>query len=127
MSKPRKKPNTRFHAFIVEPSPDFEPTNWQQTPRHYRIVSYVGPKDFRGSADAWKFLYNHDALSRGDQSRWAICLDFDAPILKQRAQNIEDQLPEPRRPAEGIECPTARVPRLPASYQTPNSTAATTT
>jgi len=83
MTKPRRKPNTRFHAFIVEPSPDFQPSNWQQTPRHYRIVSYAGPKDFRGPADAWKFLYNHDALQRGDQSRWAICLDFEMPIRNQ--------------------------------------------
>jgi len=83
MTKPRRKPNTRFHAFIVEPSPDFRPTNWQQTPRHYRIVSYIGPKDFRGPADAWKFLHNHEALRSGDQTRWAICVDFEVPIMNQ--------------------------------------------
>ena len=88
MTKPRRKPSSRFHAFIVEPSPDFQPSNWQQTPRHYRIVEYVGPKGLRGPADAWKFLHNHDALHRGDQKRWAICLDFQVPIVDQL--NSED-------------------------------------
>ena len=76
-----KNSNSRFHAFVVEPSPGFKPKNWRQNPQHYRIVSYVGPKEFRGAADAWKFLFNHEALGRGDQTRWAICLDFDKPIL----------------------------------------------
>ena len=83
LRKLNKKTNSRFHAFVVEPSPGFKPKNWRQNPQHYRIVSYVGPKEFRGSADAWKFLYNHEALERGDQTRWAICLDFDKPILDQ--------------------------------------------
>lgn len=83
MTKLRRKPNTRFHAFVVEPSPGFEPTNWQQTPEHYRIVNYVGPKDFRGAADAWKFLFNHNALRSSQQTRWAICLDFEMPVQNQ--------------------------------------------
>ncbi len=80
MTKPRRKPETRFHTFIVEPSPDFEPVNWQQTPDHYRILKYVGPEKFRGSADAWKFLHNHRVLQTGSTDQWAIYLDLDFPM-----------------------------------------------
>ena len=100
MTKPRrlsKKTNSRFHAFVVEPSPGFKPKNWRQNPRHYRIVSYVGAKEFRGAADAWKFLYNHEALEREDQTRWAICLDFDKPIPDQIRQRGLDAPSNPAR------------------------------
>ncbi len=122
MSKPRKKPNSRFHAFIVEPSPDFKPNNWQQTPKHYRIVSYVGPKDFRGPADAWKFLYNHDALRRGDQTRWAICLDFEGSFLIQRGS--EQKAPQHKTDSlETASQASGSISRLPDCYQTPKNAA----
>ncbi|MFK7768309.1 MAG: hypothetical protein AB8B55_13880 [Mariniblastus sp.] len=85
MTKLRRKPSTKFHAFIVEPTPDFEPTNWRQTPTHYRIVRYLGPKEFKGSADAWKFMHNHEALheerSGKHMNEWALYLDFETPIF----------------------------------------------
>lgn len=77
MTKLRRRPATRFHAFLVEPAPGFNPNNWRQKPRHYRIVEYIGPNCFRGTADAWKFLYNHEAIQKGDTSRWALLLDFE--------------------------------------------------
>jgi hypothetical protein len=79
MTKPRKKPATQYHAFLVEPMPGFAPNNWQQKPDHYRILEYVGPKHFKGRADAWKFLHNHDAIERGGEiTQWAIYLDFES-------------------------------------------------
>lgn len=81
MTKPRRKPATQFHAFLVEPMPGFAPTNWRQKPDHYRILEYVGPKHFKGSADSWKFLHNHEALLRGETQRWAIYLDFESAVF----------------------------------------------
>lgn len=81
MTKFRRKPATRFHAFLVQPNPEFEPRNWQQTPRHYRIVQYVGVKQFLGGADSWKFVHNHAAMESGDVSTWAIYLDFETPMF----------------------------------------------
>jgi len=78
MTKPRRKPPTQIHAFLVEPMPGFTPTNWRQKPDHYRILDYVGPKHFKGRADAWKFLHNHNAIMRGDFNQWAIYLDFES-------------------------------------------------
>jgi len=77
MTKPRKKPSLRYLAFIVEPEPGFKPTNWQQTPQHYRVIQHVGSMKFLGSTDAWKFLHNHKALKTGQTGRWAIFLDMD--------------------------------------------------
>lgn len=79
MSKPRRKPTTNFLAFLVDPAPDFQPTNWQQVPKHYRILEFVGPKHFKGRADAWKFLHNHDQLNQDKIQTWAIYLDLDSP------------------------------------------------
>ena len=77
MTNFRRKPTTQFHAFIVEPTVGFKPTNWRQTPTHYRVVGYLGPKEFRGSADAWKFLHNHEAMKEEQIGEWALYLDFD--------------------------------------------------
>ena len=75
MTKLRRRPPTRFLTFIVEPAPGFEPKNWRQTPDHYRILECVGPMYFLGSADAWKFLHNHEALRQQSTNRWALFLD----------------------------------------------------
>ena len=75
MTKPRRKPANCYHAFLVKPSPGFKPTNWRDKPQHYRIVEYVGPKQFRGQVDAWRFLHNHDALTNGETDLWAIYVD----------------------------------------------------
>lgn len=37
---------------------------------------------FKGRADAWKFLHNHDQLRRGPIKQWAIYLDFDKSIFE---------------------------------------------
>jgi hypothetical protein len=75
MTFPRRKPTTSFHAFLVEPMPGFKPTNWQDKPQHYRIVEYLGPKRFKGRADAWRFLHNHEAIDSGNVGTWAIYVD----------------------------------------------------
>jgi hypothetical protein len=75
MTKPRRKPATQYHAFIVEPMRGFRPRNWQDKPTHYRILEFLGPKRFKGRADAWKFLHNHQAIEQGDLSKWAIYID----------------------------------------------------
>lgn len=72
MTKFRRKPATGYHAFLVEPTPDFAPTNWQDKPLHYRIIEYAGLKQFKGQVDAWRFLFNHRALADGDTKLWAI-------------------------------------------------------
>ena len=92
MTKPRRKPPTQFHAFLVEPQPDFKPSNWRQTPAHYRIVEYVGPKHFKGRADAWKFLHNHEAIHKDNVGTWAIYLDFAAPIFDDQPAGDESAL-----------------------------------
>lgn len=83
MTKPRTKPKYKFLAFIVEPTPGFNPRNWQQTPEHYRIVEYMGPQPFKGAIDAWKFLHNHKAIALGTTNRWAIYLDFENATIQQ--------------------------------------------
>jgi hypothetical protein len=75
MTKLRKKPATQYHALLVEPTPDFSPTNWQDKPANYRIVEYLGPKQYRGRADAWRFMHNHEALENGQIETWAIYVD----------------------------------------------------
>lgn len=89
MTKPRKKPSSKFHAFLVEPEPGFRPTNWQQNPQHYRILEYVGAKHFKGRADAWKFLHNHDQLNLESIKQWAIYLDFDSSFFGAEAEKSE--------------------------------------
>ena len=78
---PSVKKQTRtanFLALVVEPTGSFLPRNWQDIPGAYRIVEFIGHKKHRGEADAWRFLYNRDAMQpshrRSDvgPNRWAI-------------------------------------------------------
>lgn len=92
MSKPRKLPRG-FVTFVVQPTVDFRPTNWQQTPTRFRIVKDLGAKQFLGQADAWKFLFNQEVLkhrSAGSIDQWAIhlCLD-DAEQLQWFQRQVE--------------------------------------
>ena len=89
MTKPRKKPTTTFHGFLVEPTPGFRPTNWRQNPKYYRILEFIGTMHFKGRADAWKFLHNHEQMNHGPIKQWAIYLDFDSSdaATKQDEQN----------------------------------------
>ena len=68
----KRNKHEQFVAMIVEPTEDFEPGNWQDTPRGYRIVELAGAKKHRGDADAWRFLFNRDAMKNGHVNRWAI-------------------------------------------------------
>lgn len=73
-----------YHAFIVEPVGAFAPANWQGVPQSYRIVEYVGMKKYRGDADAWRFLFNREAIgdaarrSQAPFKRWAIVVSQKA-------------------------------------------------
>ena len=71
MTKPRTK-TKGYLTFVVEPTGDFAPTNWQETPASYRIIEFVGPKRLLGEADSWKFLHNQAALRQNNLARWAI-------------------------------------------------------
>ena len=71
----KKGATNSFHAFLVEPLPGFVPDDWRQQPCGYKIVSYEGPKKFRGRADAWLFMQNKTAIVEGYTHRWAICVN----------------------------------------------------
>ena len=75
MTKLRPRPAAGYHAFLVQPLAGFEPKNWQDKPKHYRILEYVGSKLFLGRADAWRFLHNHQALEKGNFEAWAIYVE----------------------------------------------------
>ncbi len=68
----KKNRSDQFVAMVVEPTEDFQPSNWQDTPRAYRIVELAGNKKHRGDADAWRFLFNRNAIKNGKVNRWAI-------------------------------------------------------
>jgi hypothetical protein len=65
----------QFHAFLVEPMPGFSPNDWREQPHNYKIVSYEGPMNYRGRADAWLFMQNKFAIEEGATERWAICVN----------------------------------------------------
>jgi hypothetical protein len=79
----RKRPTQRFIAFLVHPAEDFSPRSWQDVPKYYRVVEHVGPKQFRGRADAWRFIENKTFLDEFAESddpnrridRWAVVID----------------------------------------------------
>jgi len=54
----KKNKYDQIVAMVVEPTEEFQPSNWQDTPRAYRIVQLAGNKKHRGDADAWRFLFN---------------------------------------------------------------------
>ena len=69
----KKSKTTQFVAMVVEPTANFHPSNWQDTPQSYRVVEVTGNKKHRGEADAWRFLFNRDALkANGSIRRWGI-------------------------------------------------------
>lgn len=85
MTKFRNRPAQKYIAIVVKPASDFRPTNWRDTPRNYEVLELVGPKDFRGRADAWRFVENKAELDRRKSAslnpirdaveRWAIVVD----------------------------------------------------
>jgi hypothetical protein len=68
----KRNRNKQFVAMVVEPSEEFVPSNWQDTPKAYRIVELAGNMKHRGDADAWRFLFNRDVMKVGPVDRWAI-------------------------------------------------------
>ncbi len=85
LSRLRKRPAQRFIAFFVKPLPGFSPTSWQDVPKNYRVIDYVGPKQFRGRADAWRFMENKAVLDNSQSGngsddknsieKWAVVID----------------------------------------------------
>ena len=83
MTKFRKRPTQRFIALLVQPADDFVPHGWQDIPKNYRVIEYVGPKQFRGRADAWRFVENKtilDDFADGNRTnrkidRWAVVVE----------------------------------------------------
>jgi len=85
LSRLRKRPAQRFIAFFVKPLPGFSPTSWQDVPKNYRVIDYVGPKQFRGRADAWRFMKNKSVLDDAKNAngptdkkiieRWAVVIE----------------------------------------------------
>jgi hypothetical protein len=69
----RTKTKSEYHAFLVKPTADFCPSNWQEKPESYQIIEYLGPRQRLGRVDAWRFMHNHDAITQGTaQDGWAI-------------------------------------------------------
>ena len=64
----------RYRCYLVQPTCDFKPTNWQQRPTRFKIVSRVDTTNRRGKADAAKFLHNTDAMNQGDVESWYVVL-----------------------------------------------------
>jgi len=85
LTKPRIRPTQRYIALIVKPLPGFNPSSWQDVPQTYRVIEFVGPKQFRGRADAWRFMENKAVLDewKNEQGimqkdpiqRWAVVID----------------------------------------------------
>jgi hypothetical protein len=59
---------------LVRPVGEFNAKNWQDQPKRFAIVQEVSKTPSRGKADAWRFLFNHQALSSGSVQVWAIWL-----------------------------------------------------
>jgi hypothetical protein len=72
MTKLRKPPKLDYHTLIVQPEEGFDPKDWRDKPESYSILSYEGPEQFRGRADAWRFTHNREVLESGKPERWAI-------------------------------------------------------
>jgi hypothetical protein len=75
MTKLKSRPKVHYQAFLVEPEPDFAPKNWRDKPRSFRVIEYIGAKQFLGRADAWRFLHNHKALESNQTKVWAIVVE----------------------------------------------------
>lgn len=79
MTKLRKRPRLDYHTIIVCPEQGFDPKDWRDRPKTYSIISYEGPQQFRGRADAWRFTHNQQMLEQGNSNRWAIiCTRLEA-------------------------------------------------
>lgn len=72
MTQLRNRPRLNYHTLIVRPAKGFCPRDWRDKPEYYTVISYEGPEQFRGRADAWRFTYNQEMLNRESPQRWAI-------------------------------------------------------
>jgi len=64
----------QYRLYLVRPTGDFQPTNWQQKPTRFKIVSRIDTTARRGKADAARFLYNIDAIKRPSIDSWYVVL-----------------------------------------------------
>jgi hypothetical protein len=69
-----------FHTFIVEPDDSFRPRSWQDLPTKYRIIEVAGKQRLPGKIDAWRFNFNHSAMTSGNTRRWAISVRGTAEL-----------------------------------------------
>ncbi len=68
----------RFRVFIVRPQDaTFEPNDWRAKPSRFRIISDEGTRSFKGQSDAFRFSFNHEALTNQKFDRWAIAIDCE--------------------------------------------------
>lgn len=101
MTRFRSRPPAEYLMLIVVPEPGFQPTNWQQTPRQYRVVRCAGAALLRGQADAWKFLFNQRQLRNGNPQSWALVVPLeDAGRISRQGTHPEPGVAhsKPQRP-----------------------------
>lgn len=88
MTQLRKRPRLDYHTLIVCPDPGFDPKDWREKPKNYTVVSYEGPQQLRGRADAWRFQHNQRMLQQGKLDHWAIvCTRLEQLTSEQNVQN----------------------------------------
>ncbi len=70
------KLRNRYRLLMVAPVGTFQPSNWRQAPRAYRIIESA-EYPLLGKADADRFLFNQAALGSGIAGdRWAIVTEI---------------------------------------------------
>lgn len=86
MTKFRTPFRLDYHTLIVRPSAGFNPQDWRDKPNSYTIISYEGPEQLRGRADAWCFSYNRTRLQAPES--WAIvCTQLESLSCKTALTN----------------------------------------
>ena len=86
MTKLRNRPKLNFHTLIVRPGDDFHPQDWRDRPKNYQVIEYGGAEQFRGRADAWRFMFNRKQMQQDRFDRWAIVCERLAPLQNQGSQ-----------------------------------------
>jgi len=69
-----KRAVTQYRLYLVQPIGDFQPTNWQQKPSRFEIVSRLATSSSLGKIDSAKFLFNNTALSQPRIDSWYVVL-----------------------------------------------------
>ena len=88
MTSLRRRPKMAYHTLIVKPCDGFNPRDWREKPESYSVLSYEGPEQLRGRADAWRFMFNQEQLNQGQPKQWAIvCSQLESLASNSIAQN----------------------------------------